>query len=228
MIVERILVFLSILERIFSMFMAGEKISDIKSLCFTDYAYFLNVKRKNYKKAIRFNNMAIRLKPDNPYAYTGLASAQIKEGLFRDALESCNKAISIKPSGPRFILQSLIYKLLYDDSLSGKAIQEALRFFDNNLLSVYNELANLYRMFNLYDMAEYYCREILKEYPDADGAHFNMAYVYLGKGQLQDARDEFQKGLRLTTNQRNKKYAEKEIRKIEKSGDKPQKGQNVL
>lgn len=198
------------------MFLTGENFSDIRSLCLTDYANFLRVRKRNYEKATRFYNMAIRLKPENHYAYAGLASVQVEKQMFTEALESCNKAISIKPTGQCFILQNLIYKLLRDNFGAEKAVQEALKFFDNNLAVVYNQIAYISREFKLYDTSEYYCKELIKKYPEEAGAHFNLASIYLVKGQLQDAKSEFLSGLGLTTDKRYRKYAEKEIRILER------------
>lgn len=195
------------------MFLGGEKFNDIKSLCFTEYANFLMVK-KNIEKAAKFYDMAICLKPNNPYAYAGLAGVQVEERLFKEALESCNKALSIKPGGRRFVLQSIIYKLLGDNVFAEKAIQDALKYFRNNLGDVYNRLAYTYYEFRMYEEAEYYCKELIKMYPDSGSTHSNLAKIYLSQEKFQEAKDEFQKGLELTSDKRYKKYATENIKSI--------------
>ena len=47
---EKLDVILRIIERLFVMFMVGEKFNDIKSMCLVDYANYLHDK-KNIKKA---------------------------------------------------------------------------------------------------------------------------------------------------------------------------------
>jgi tetratricopeptide (TPR) repeat protein len=213
---NKIILFFKIFDQIIYRLLDGTRIEEIKSYWFTEYAHYL-MDNNHFEKATKSYNTAIRLTANNHHAYNGLAYAQVKKGLFKEALESCNKAITLHPDGRFFVLQSVIYKLLNENILSEHSLQSALKYFDNNLTAVYNNAAYTYREFGMYDEAEYCCKQVLKQYPEEAGAHFNLASIHLSKKQLELARQEFQKGFALAGNKRYRKYAQKEIRKIEKT-----------
>ena len=171
------------------MFLHGEKVSYTKSQCFTEYANFL-LDKKDIEKARKVYDKAIALEADNPYAYTGLALTQMEMESFEEALQSCSKAISIQPSGRRFVLQCVIYESLRDNLKARKAIQEALKYYDDNLSTVYNRIAHTYYELSMYDMAEYYCNELVKMYPNSNNALLNLDRIHKARqaGKLRSRR----------------------------------------
>lgn len=196
------------------MFWYGEKLSDIKSMCFVDYANYFHDKR-NIEKAIEYYNKALRLNPNNYYSYGGLAAAFVEKRKFREALEYCNKAIEIKKQDILiYILLVVIYESLGETILAKDAFRKALKYFDNNLAAIYNRLANIYFQLGLHKEAEYYCKEAIKIDPNEAGLHNNLAKIYLSQEKIKEAKDEFQKVLELTSDKRYKKYAIDNIKNL--------------
>ena len=148
-------------------------------MCHVDYANYLHDK-KNIDKATLYYRKAITLNPNNHYAYGGLAAAQVDKGLLEQALESCKKAISIKESAVLFILENLIYRSLGQPLLAEVARQKAIEFLGGNL-AAYTHLSNLYLKFNMYEEAEYYCKEALKINPNDDDLRFHLNKIYSAK-----------------------------------------------
>ncbi len=139
---------------------------------------------KDIDKAMLYYSKAITLNSNNHYAYGGLAAAQVDKGLLEQALESCKKAISIKESVVLFILENLIFRSLGQPLLAEAARQRAVKFWGGNL-AAYIDLSNLYLKFNMYEEAEYYCKEALKVNPN-DGdirRHLNKIYSAKEKGK---------------------------------------------
>jgi tetratricopeptide (TPR) repeat protein len=212
-LMEKIKVVLTIFERIFFMFLQGEKFNDIRSMTFIDYANYLHDK-KNIEKAIEYYNKALRLNPTNYYAYGGLAGAFTEKRLFKEALEYCNKAISIKKDILMYVLLVIIYESLEEPTLAKEALQKALKFFDNNLAAAYDRLAYSYFQLGMYKKAEYYLLEAIKVNPNEAGLHYNLAKIYLAQEKFQEAKGKFQRVLELTSDKRYKKYAIENIKHI--------------
>lgn len=208
--------FISIIERCFHMFFVGEKFNDIKSVCLCDYANFL-IDKKDFEKAIKYFKKSITLNPDNFYAYWGHASILTRKKLFAQALEACNKALSIKANVQLVILQSIIYHSLGELIIAEEAFNKTLKYFNNDLSVAYDQLAYTYCFYEMYEEAEYYFKEALKDNPSEAGIHYNLALVYSARKQYRMARDEFQKVLDLSVNKNDysyKKRAQEEITKI--------------
>jgi tetratricopeptide (TPR) repeat protein len=198
------------------MFHTGEKLYEIKSMLLLDYANYL-MEKKDVENAIKYYNKSINLNPDNFYAFWGLASVFLKKKLHREALEYCNKALSIKPYVQLFILQSIIYKSLGESLKSDNALKKTLNYFNDDLAAAYDQFAHTYCFYEMYDEAEYYLLEAIKVNPNEAGLHYNLALVYSAKGQYQMAIDEFEKVLTLPIKKihhKYKEYAQKEIKKI--------------
>ncbi len=194
--------------------MEGEKFSDIKSMCLIEHANYLHDK-KDIEKAIEYYNKALRLDSNNYYAYGGLTAAFIEKRLFSEALEYYNKAMTIKkPDILMLILGVIIYESLGESALSKEALNNALKFFDNNLAALYNHLAYTYFNFNMNEKTEFYCKEAIKIDPKEAGLHNNLAKVYLAQGKFHEAKDEFQKVLEFTSDKKYKRYAIENIKKI--------------
>ncbi len=205
---------LKIIERFYHMFWYGENFNEIRSMCLVDYANYLHDK-KEIEKAIKYYNKALRLDPNNYYAYGGLTAAFIEKRLFSEALEYYNKAMTIKkPDTLMLILGVIIYESLGEFVLSKEALNNALKFFDNNLAALYNHLSYTLFSFNMNEKSEFYCKEAIKMYPSEAGLHNNLAKIYLAQGKFYEARDEFQKVAELTSDKRYKRYAIKNIKKI--------------
>jgi len=200
------------------MFLTGEKFKNIKSMCFVQYAKYLRNK-KDIEDAIIYYKRALNLNSDNYYAYWGVTVSLMEKGLFNEAIDTCNKAISIKSNTRLFSLQSIIYKALGESGLAEEAFQKACKYFDNKLDVAYDLLARTCYHLNMHDAAEYYIKESLAINPNEAGIHYNLACIYLKKHQNQLAEEEFKKVLQLPSiNQKELKrfreYSKKAIDKI--------------
>ena len=196
------------------MFIHGEKINDIKAACFNDYANYL-ARERNIEAAIKYYNRALSCYSNNPYAYSGLASAFIIKKMFKEALESCNKAIAFKPSGRLYILQSVIYNNLGELFLAEKAFESSVKFFNNSLSDAYDGLAHTYWFYNMYEVAEKNSKEAIKIKPSDASYHYHLAAIYAAKKEYQKAIQEFTEVLKLSADRKYKAFARKEIERID-------------
>jgi len=196
------------------MFMHGEKITHIKSACFCDYAHYL-VRKRNIEGAIKYYNRSLNCH-SNSYAHGGLAASFVATNNFRDALEACNKAISIKPSGRLYLLQNVIYSNLGELLLADKAFEASVKLFNSSLSDAYDRLAYTYWFFDMHETAEKYSKEAIKIKPTDASYHTHLAAIYAAKKEYQKAKQEFAEVLELATDRKYKAFAKKEIVKIEK------------
>ena len=208
---------LKLFERVFSRFFVGDKTKDIVAICFVDIAHYLHVKKKNLDGAIKYYRKAIDLNPSSYYAYAGLAAAFAEKGLFREALDYCDKAVAIRqPDKLMSFLLIVVYESLGQNELARELLNKTKLFYNKDISGSYNQLAATYFQLGFYKKTEYYYREAINIHPTVAIFHSNLARVYLSQGKLSEARDEFQKVLELSRNKRNKKFASKNIRSLEK------------
>jgi protein O-GlcNAc transferase len=185
------------------MFFTGEKIKNIKSMSHLVYANYLYDKN-DIQKAANHYRRAISLNSNNYYGYWGLTTCLMAKGLFDEALQACDKGISIKPNARFFILQSAIYSALGNLEDAEVACQKTLKHFQSKLDVAYDALARTCYEFNILDCAEYYCKKALAVNPNEAGIHYNLAVLYLKKHQNEMAKDEFRKVLEFPSTDRKK------------------------
>jgi tetratricopeptide (TPR) repeat protein len=197
------------------MFFTGEKINNIKSMCFLEYANYLN-DIKSINKAIIYYNKAISANPANYYAYGSIAAAFFKKKNFDQALKYCNKANAIKPGISVQILTYVIYDILGQTILAKEIFQHVLKYYKNDLIAAFDRLSYTYYQVNLYEKAEYYSKEALKINPNVASLHYNLANIYFAQARFSEAKEEFRKVLELTNNKRYRRYSIQSIERIEK------------
>jgi tetratricopeptide (TPR) repeat protein len=197
------------------MFLEGNSSRNIKSMCFVDYANYL-YRKEDIDKAITSYNKAIFLNKDNSYAYGGLAVALVKNKSYIQALDCCKKALEIKPDDRLFLLLIISYKSIGETELAENTLKESLKYFGNDLSSVYDRLSYTYWYYNMFEDAEYYSKEAIKLNPNDPKPHYHLAAVYSAKKQYQMAIKEFQKVIVLQPDKQYKKSAQKEMEKIVK------------
>lgn len=196
------------------MFLEGENISKIRSMCFVEYGNYIHEK-KDIDRAIMFYEKALKLNPKNSYANVGIASAFVDKGLFNRAIEHCKEAIGVKPNVHCYLLLTLSYEIIGAEVLANEAFQVSVKkFFSDNLASAHEGLAYTYFKFAKYDKAEYHCKEAIKANPTNAGPHYNLAMSYLKQGKIENAKTEFQKVIELNSDKRYKKYALENIKSI--------------
>ncbi len=205
---------MAIFERSFLMLLHGERVKEIISLSFVDYANYL-FDKEDIDRSDRYFRKALDYSPQNYYAYGGLATIHISRQLFKEALGFCDRGITLKPDILLYILQHVTYNALDDTDSAEKVLQKILVFFNNEKAAAYDRLAYTYYKFGMYGKAEYYCKEAIKFEPKEAGPHYNLGKIYQAKGQHQLAKEEFQKVLVLTGNKKYRKYAKMEIGKMD-------------
>jgi tetratricopeptide (TPR) repeat protein len=198
--------------------MTGEKIKHIKSMYHVEYANYLYDK-KDVQIAINHFRQAINLNTNNYYAYCGLTASLMAKRLFQEALDSCNRSLSIKPDARLFVLQSVIYSALGNSKLAEESCQNTFKYFHDKLDVAYGEVAYGCYQFGLLDAAENYMNKAMAVNPSEAGIHYNLANIYLKKQQNEMAKAEFRKVLELSSIDRKKErqykeYARKQIENL--------------
>jgi adenylate cyclase len=138
------------------------------------YGYFalpiINLYKKQYEKALADAKKLIALAPENADGYALLAAIFISTGRSEEAIEMVEKAIQLNPVTPAWYLNTLATA----DALSGReteAVATYKRVFDHN-----------------------------PSHADSFQAHVNLAMLYVGLGQKEDARTEAEEILKLVPN----------------------------
>ena len=203
---------------VYSMFFTGEKVKNIKSMCHVEYANYLYDK-KDFQNAENQYRQAIKLNADNYYAYCGMTAGLMAKGLFQDALDYCNKSLSIKPHVSLFILQAVIYSALGKSNLAEESCQKTLKYFQNKLDEAYDAVAHRCYQFGILEAAEHFINKALVVNPAEAGIHYNLANIYLKMQKNQMAKIEFQKVLGLSSinrkkEKRYKEYSKKQIERL--------------
>jgi tetratricopeptide (TPR) repeat protein len=197
------------------MFFTGEKIHDIKSECFSVYAWHLHEK-KNYEDAVKYYNKAISLNPNNYTAYIGLTVTLLEKNQFTLAKVYCQKADSIRADGTTIIFMFIIYESLGETTSAAESMQKILQQYVGNVALAYNQVSYAYFNLGMHQKAEYHCKEALKIRPNEGAIHYNLANIYLAQERLNEAKDEFKKAISLTSDKRYLRFARKKMTRINK------------
>jgi serine/threonine protein kinase len=155
-------------------------------------------------KAMEASLKAIMYDSTLSEAYTSLALAYLGKKSLDEALESCQKAITLDPNnGNAYWIQSRIFSTLEKDTDAAAALEKVMEI-GSDVLQVYDDLLNVYERLNekekwtdvLHKSLTLYSG-YLKDHPD--DAYRRMAYAvnltYAGKNQ--DAVTEGEKALKL-------------------------------
>jgi len=195
-----------IISIVYGMLFVGEPVNNIKSACYVEYANYLHDNKK-IEKAITYYNKAISLNINNYYAHGSLAATFFEKKQFKQSLEYCKSASSIKAGISVDILSHVIYEALGEYSLAKEMLQHILEFYKKDLVAAYDRLSYAYFQVNMHKEAEYYCKEALKINPSAANFHYNLGMINLAQNKLLEAKGEFNKVLELANSRRYKRYA---------------------
>jgi Flp pilus assembly protein TadD len=212
-----------VVNRYLSMFLMGETIKNIKSMCMVEYGnYFID--KGAFGKAMVYYRKALKYNTNNYYACGGLAATLLENKEYEDALEQCKKAISLKNTDPELnILIAVIYESKGMDGLFKEQLDHILKLCTGDEAAVYNRMAYTYRRLNRYKEAEQYIKKAIKVEPHKVAYHNNLASIYLYQNDLSGAKDEYQKVIDLAKtkeDKRFKKYATYHLKEIEmKTGE---------
>ena len=163
------------------------------------------------------------ISPPAPRSHTtniGLAGALVLNKSFRESLDFFKKANSLKkPDIVTLSLMFVVYQALGEDKLQKVVLKDIKNFFNNSEAAAYERLAYTFFDLNMYDEAEYYLKEILRNYPNEGGPYYNLGKVYFAQDKFEEAREEFQKTLNLAVGmdeKRLKEYAAYYIKRIDR------------
>ena len=208
------------METTYVMFSEGKKWKEIKSMYLFHCGNYFHDK-KNIDKGIIYYKKALGLNADNYYAHTGLGAAYLEKGLFREALDFFDKAISIrKPDILASILLFITYESLGESDIAQEVLKTILRFFKNNEPATYDRIGYTYRQLGMYKEAEHYIKKAIEISPTEGGPHYNLAKIFLAQDNLRMAKEEFQKVLELKIQKRFKRYATYYLRMIDQKSEK--------
>jgi tetratricopeptide (TPR) repeat protein len=210
---------LRIIYRIFMMLFEGERFKVIKVAYLVDVGNYFHVK-KNVDKTIRYYQKALRVDPEDYYANIGLAGALVLNKSFKESLDFFKKANSLKkPDIVTLTLMFVTYQALGEEKLQEEKLKDIKIFFNNSEAAAYERLAYTFFDLGMYDEAEYYLKEILKNYPNEGGPYYNLGKVHFTQEKFEEAREEFQKALKLAIGRdekRLKKYVAYYIKRIDR------------
>ena len=167
-------------------------------MCFVEYAHHL-YDIGDDEQALKFFNRAINLN-SNYYAYGGLATVLLKRKHFKEALDYCKKADSIKTNILIDIMLYIIYKGIGEINSAKIMLEKILKYFNNNYAAAYDRVAYSYFHLGMFHEAEYYSKQALQILPKEAGIHYNLAEICLAQEKLSDAKKELQAVLRFSSN----------------------------
>lgn len=200
------------------MLFEGERFKTIKLAYLVDVGNYFHAK-KNVDKTIRYYQKALRVDPEDYYANIGLAGALVLKRSFRESLDFFKKANALKKPGIMTLtLMFVVYQALGEEKLQKEVLKDIKKFFINSEAAAYERLAYTFFDLGMYDEAEYYLKEILRNYPNEGGPYYNLGKVYFAQDKFEEAREEFQKALKLAIGRdekRLKKYAAYYIKRID-------------
>ncbi|MGZ3649063.1 MAG: tetratricopeptide repeat protein [Syntrophales bacterium] len=199
------------------MFFVGEKLKQIKVVCWVDYASYF-YEKKDFQRAIESYKKALLLDPNDYYANIGLACALVADKSFEESLASFEKAISIRKSDTR-VLPSLFvaYKASGKEDLAGKVLLEIVQSLDNSEAAAHDLLAYTYFSLDIFTEAEQHSNKALEISPDKGHLHYNLGKIYFAQEKTREAKVEFLRAVELARDKREKRlvsYASHYLRDI--------------
>jgi Tfp pilus assembly protein PilF len=153
--------------------------------------------KNQYDDAIEEFEIAIKLDPQEPKAYSGLGQSYQAKSRLDDAITFYNKAIAIDPNfanAYNHLGLALQAKKQLDAAIG--AFQTAIKI-EPKFVLVHNNLGLVFRDKKQFDEAIAKFEDALKIDPNCAPAYNNLGQVMLDKNQLDDAIKEFQKAIQL-------------------------------
>lgn len=124
--------------------------------------------------------------PGSAEAHTNLGAQLITEGIYPEAMEMLQKAVTLKPDSAAAQYNLGLVQLMTGDYQNAVASTTKALELKPNWPDAYNNLGLAYAGVKKYDDAVNAYREAIRIVPDYAGALFNLgiAYVRLGQGKL--------------------------------------------
>lgn len=162
----------------------------------------ISTSMNDYRKTLEYSEKMIEIDPNFKLAYNMLGYAQAHLGNFEKAVAALKKYQEIAPDEPNpFDSLGEIYLYQGDYKNAEKCFQQAIKLNDGFSAS-WEHLAALYMDSGEFDKVIPYLEETLKRYPesaDARRIHSRIALIHWRQGRLDEALQNYQKALNMTT-----------------------------
>ena len=159
---------------------------------------FFVLSRPQYSEAVKWYKEAIVRAPDNPVPYLGLSSAQILLGTYEDAVESCKKSISLRPSDRAYnnLGQAYFNLRRYDEAArayeAARQLNPAHYRAAGQLARAYYWMGNRTRANELWAQAIELARQELSINPGSPSIHVMLARYHSMLNHRADAMSHLQ------------------------------------
>ncbi len=213
--------FLKIAHIFLSFLFYGESLRHTRASCLAEYGNYL-YKAGDIDRAIKYYKRALLFDQDNFYAHSGSAASLVRKGLFQEALDHCNKALTAKSDESLRFLLIAIYELLGQQE-AAKQVFEQTASLNKNLVPVYQRMAYAYVQFGLYQSAESCCLKAIQYTQDAAVQAIllsNLAEIHKKQERIREARSEFEKVLQLSPDKSLRKLAVTRLSQISRMTNK--------
>ena len=155
------------------------------------------IKKSNFKKAIYYYKLIIKIEPINYFAYLYLGLTHSKIGNQNEAKESFEKVVKLKPDcsdayynlGNTFIVSKDFNKAIEN-------YKKAIEFKPDNAYAYYN-LGNIFYLTKKFFEAKANYEKAIKYKPDYTDAYFNLGNTLKDLGEVESAEFNFNKVLSL-------------------------------
>jgi len=149
------------------------------------------------KKAIKYLNEAIRLKPDYAGAYGNRGVAYANLGKHQRAIDDYNKAIRLKPDNTiSYVGRGNAYYKLSQQQHAIEDYSEAIRLKPDDAEAYYNR-GNVYKNIGQQQRAIEDYGEAIRLKPGYAAAYINRGVAYSDLGQHQRAVEDYNEAIRL-------------------------------
>ena len=178
------------MEQVDRDFLANQKVDEAWKLYYA----------KDYYGAIKLFREAIKLNPNNAYAYYGRGTAYDELKQHERAIQDFNKAIELNPNYDyAYNNRGVAYKNLgqYEQAIQdyNKAIE-----LNPNLAEAYSNRGETYRNLKQYEWAIADYNKAIQLNPNNDIAYYNRGLAYDGLGQKERAIKDYNKTIELNPN----------------------------
>ncbi len=148
-------------------------------------------------EAIALFQQAISVRPDDPHAYEGLATAYIVAKDIDNAIANFTRVMLLKPRDAKaYVNLGALYNLKDEYKKAADLLRKALQR-DNRSANAYYNLAIAEKHLGQVAMAVSSYRECIRLQPDMVDAHINLANCFVEQKQLKKAIEHYETALKL-------------------------------
>lgn len=156
-----------------------------------------NLFDKNPDEAIKLYERALKIRKDNPEIYHKLGITYILMGDYKKSIEFLRHGIDLAPNNTELIRQlARVYRKNQQYEEAKKLLEEFLKTNKEDP-SILDEIGKIYLILKEYDKAKDKYTKYFGYKAGYYYAHFNLGFVYAGKGEVDDSSYHFGKALSL-------------------------------